>query len=168
MATHSSALACRIPGTGEPGGLLSMGSHRVGHDWSDLAAAAADTLLKRENLFTFFRLKIVPLLKINKLKMSSVEIKMSSTFPNHLAQEGRLESLNVTVLNPGARILISQSVKGFLPQKMLYLWAQHYSGPVPALRKAPRMQKGTRAMLVHSASSLWASVLLPWFYKLGS
>ena len=37
MAT--SVLAWRIPGTGEPGGLLSMGSHRVGHDWSDLAAA---------------------------------------------------------------------------------------------------------------------------------
>ena len=32
MAPHSSALAWRIPGTGEPGGLLSMGSHRVGHD----------------------------------------------------------------------------------------------------------------------------------------
>ena len=41
MATHSSVLAWRIPGTGEPGGLLSMGSHRVGHNWSDLAAAAA-------------------------------------------------------------------------------------------------------------------------------
>ena len=41
MATHSNFLAWRIPGTGEPGGLLSMGSHRVGHDWSDLAAAAA-------------------------------------------------------------------------------------------------------------------------------
>ena len=40
MATHSSVLAWRIPGTGEPGG-LSMGLHRVGHDWSDLAAAAA-------------------------------------------------------------------------------------------------------------------------------
>ena len=40
MATHSSVLAWRIPGTGEPVGLLSMGSHRVGHDWSDLAAAA--------------------------------------------------------------------------------------------------------------------------------
>ena len=38
MATHSSVLASRIPGMGEPGGLLSMGSHRVGHDWSDLAA----------------------------------------------------------------------------------------------------------------------------------
>ena len=41
MATHSSVLAWRIPGTGEPGGLLSVGSHRVGHNWSDLAAAAA-------------------------------------------------------------------------------------------------------------------------------
>ena len=40
MATHSSVLAWRIPGMGEPGGLPSMGSHRVGHDWSDLAAAA--------------------------------------------------------------------------------------------------------------------------------
>ena len=38
MATHSSVLAWRIPGTGEPGGLPSMGSHRVGHDRSDLAA----------------------------------------------------------------------------------------------------------------------------------
>ena len=36
-------LAWRIPGTGEPGGLPSMGSHRVGHDWSDLAAAAGVT-----------------------------------------------------------------------------------------------------------------------------
>ena len=41
MATHSSVLAWRIPGTGEPGGLPSMGSHRVGYNWSDLAAAAA-------------------------------------------------------------------------------------------------------------------------------
>ena len=41
MATHSSVLAWRIPGTGKPGGLPSLGSHRVGHDWSDLAAAAA-------------------------------------------------------------------------------------------------------------------------------
>ena len=41
MATHSSVLAWRIPRTVEPGGLPSMGSHRVGHDWSDAAAAAA-------------------------------------------------------------------------------------------------------------------------------
>ena len=43
MATHSSVLAWRIPGMGEPGGLPSMGSHRVRHDWSDLAAVAAST-----------------------------------------------------------------------------------------------------------------------------
>ena len=41
MAAHSSVLAWRIPGMVEPGGLPSVGSHRVGHDWSDLAAAAA-------------------------------------------------------------------------------------------------------------------------------
>ena len=41
MATHSSSLSWRILGMEEPGGLPSMGSYRVGHDWSDLAAAAA-------------------------------------------------------------------------------------------------------------------------------
>ena len=41
MATHSSVIAWRIPGTEEPSGLLSMGLHRVGHDWNNLAAAAA-------------------------------------------------------------------------------------------------------------------------------
>ena len=54
MATHSSVLAWRIPGTGEPGGLPSMGSHWVGHDWSDLAAAAA-VLLQ----WTFYTLLLV-------------------------------------------------------------------------------------------------------------
>ena len=47
MATHSSVLAWRIPATAEPGGLPSMGSHRVGHDWSDLAAAADHLKLLR-------------------------------------------------------------------------------------------------------------------------
>ena len=40
MAIHSSVLAWKIPLAEEPGGLQSVGSHRVGHDWSDLAAAA--------------------------------------------------------------------------------------------------------------------------------
>ena len=44
MATHSSSLGWRIPGTAGPGGLPPMGSHRVGHDWSDSAAAAAAVL----------------------------------------------------------------------------------------------------------------------------
>ena len=45
MATHSSVLAWRIPGTGEPGGLPSVGSHRVGHNWSNLAVSAARLLM---------------------------------------------------------------------------------------------------------------------------
>ena len=44
MATHSSVLAWRIPGMGEPGGLPSMGLPRVGHDWSDLAAAVSEII----------------------------------------------------------------------------------------------------------------------------
>ena len=46
MATYSSIFAWRIPGMGEPGGLPSLGSHRVGHDCSNLAAAAAEILWK--------------------------------------------------------------------------------------------------------------------------
>ena len=51
MATHSSVLAWRIPGTGEPGGLPSMGSHRVRHNWSDLAVAIISNV---EHLFIYF------------------------------------------------------------------------------------------------------------------
>ena len=62
MATHSSVLAWRIPGTAEPGGLLSLGSHRVGHDWSDLAAAAcsfSSTTCWKEYLFLIGLLTLV-------------------------------------------------------------------------------------------------------------
>ena len=52
MATHSSVLAWRIPGMAEPGGLPSMGSHGVGHDWSDLAAAAAWLERKTEKVYS--------------------------------------------------------------------------------------------------------------------
>ena len=45
MGSHSSVLAWSIPGTGEPGGVPSVGSHRVGHDWSDLTAAAIELYL---------------------------------------------------------------------------------------------------------------------------
>ena len=51
MATHSSVLAWRTPGLGESGELPSMGSHRVGHDWSDLAAAAAAAVVLKQRLF---------------------------------------------------------------------------------------------------------------------
>ena len=59
MTTHSSTLAWKIPWTEEPGGLLSMGSHRVGHAWSNLAAAVASLLSQQFlyliRLFTLFK-----------------------------------------------------------------------------------------------------------------
>ena len=64
MATHSSSLAWRIPGTGEPSGLLSMGLHRVGHDWSDLAAAASSNSFRVHvgNLWSGSSLKLTGIL----------------------------------------------------------------------------------------------------------
>ena len=66
MATHSSVLAWRTPGMGEPGGLPSMGLHRVRHDWSDLAAAADDqwTLLSFPIFvsYTFWNSNFLPVL----------------------------------------------------------------------------------------------------------
>ena len=61
MATHSSVLAWRIPETGKPGGLSSLGSHRVGHDWSDLAAAAAENgVIYNFNLFKVIEACFMP------------------------------------------------------------------------------------------------------------
>ena len=64
MVTHSSVLAWRIPGTAEPGGLPSMGSHRVRHDWSDLAVAVScdwttTILTLREKITFLFPLQII-------------------------------------------------------------------------------------------------------------
>ena len=66
MATHSSVLAWRIPGTGEPGELPSVGSHRVGHDWSDLAAAAAAFSSSVEEVFENFIVKLTILQEVRE------------------------------------------------------------------------------------------------------
>ena len=55
MATYSSILAWTIPGTEEPGGLPSMGWHRVRHDWSNLAAAAADRIKVNKQQIKYVR-----------------------------------------------------------------------------------------------------------------
>ena len=78
MATHSSTLAWRIPGTGEPGGMPSMGSHRVGHDWSDLAAAAAATLCE-VSLFMRHRSWVVPCCQIFKPRLTTQQTGHSFT-----------------------------------------------------------------------------------------
>ena len=71
MATHSSILAWRIPETGEPGGLPSTGSHRVGHDWSDLAVAASANSLCDFSQHTFPLLSSASFSKCQRGKKSS-------------------------------------------------------------------------------------------------
>ena len=78
MATHSSVLAWRIPETGEPGGLPSMGSHRVRHNWSDLAAAAAS------HVNSSHRLEMLSSLMLHKSVIST-----GDTGREKAAREGR-------------------------------------------------------------------------------
>ena len=66
MATHSIVLAWRIPGLGEPGRLPSLGLHRVRHDWSDLAAAAAATYQLIVIYSLFYLLLLTLVLKVKK------------------------------------------------------------------------------------------------------
>ena len=80
MATHSSVLAWRIPGTGELGGLPSMGSHRVGHDCSDLAAAAVPPLRISEILETTVLLLVFVTSAKNSDELSPHEIECFSLY----------------------------------------------------------------------------------------
>ena len=64
MTTHSSILAWRIPETGEPGALPSMGSHRVGHDWRDLAPAAAACIWSSTQTCTVHRTNRSKVIKV--------------------------------------------------------------------------------------------------------
>ena len=111
MATHSSVLALRIPGTREPDGLPSMGSHRVGHDWSDLAAAAAACMVKRYpfyictiwllllNCFLSFILFIVLFLRFTQnYILQRFNILFTINFENHNVISKRKNSLFLSVL----------------------------------------------------------------------
>ena len=80
MATHSSILAWRIPGTGESGGLLSMGAHRVGHDGSDLAAAAAFLPRSKHLLISWLQSLSAVILEPPKIKSVTVSIVSPSIY----------------------------------------------------------------------------------------
>ena len=81
MATHSSVLAWRIPGMGESGGLPFMGSHRVGHDWSDLAAAAAAFLPRSKHLLiSWLQSLSAVILEPKKIKSVTVSIVSPSIY----------------------------------------------------------------------------------------
>ena len=78
MATHSSVLPWRSPGTGEPGGLLSMGSHRVGHDWSDLVVVSWSCFLPSNKCFNFVTTVTVHSGNLEPKKIKSVTVSIIS------------------------------------------------------------------------------------------
>ena len=138
MATHSSFLAWRIPGTGEPGGLPSMGPHRVGHDWSDLAAAAASAYMK----LLIFILKIFsPACDSARL---AFPVKYSVYILNCSVTEDSWESLIISTLR--SNIFVFQSSKGnssllcrvlqSCPSTMQYRWL-HYDFLLEKTLKSP-------------------------------
>ena len=107
MATHSSILAWRIPGTGEPDGLPSMGSHRVGHNWSDLTAAAFHMEMETS---------IVPLL----LLYSFVYIYRNSSFIHtHTRMHAKSLQSCPTLDNPVDCSLPGSSIHGILQARIL-------------------------------------------------
>ena len=88
MATHASVLAWRIPGTGEPGGLPSMGSHRVGHDWSDLAGKQLVNFWHRLGNHTPLLLWYLGIILTSILKVYNfIEIK---SYPSHCPPQKKM------------------------------------------------------------------------------
>ena len=97
MATYSSVLALRIPGTGETSGLPSMGSHRVGHDWSDLAeaaAAAVGNLISGSSAFSKTSLNICSKHKTTKWGKKNVFQEPSISIANWLPNKTPLPFLS--------------------------------------------------------------------------
>ena len=88
MATHSSVLAWRIPGMGEPGGLPSMESHRVRHDWSDLAAVAAATKKNKQKFNNIYTSCILGETQKNWVKLP--EMAQATTLNTVLAKDKNL------------------------------------------------------------------------------
>ena len=93
MATHSSVLAWRIPGTGEPGGLPSMGPHRVGQDWSELAAAASVGNIVTSNL----------LLNLLRLSFPNCKDKIASMTQGYVGVHDVVVSLLIYLYTPNTK-----------------------------------------------------------------
>ena len=112
MATHSSTPAWRIPGTEEPVGLLSMGLHRVGHDWHDLAAAAIETLNSLRNHQTVFHSNPTIYISANNgwdLKFSSVVSQFSGSVVSNSLRPHRLQQFQASLSITNSQSLLKLS-----------------------------------------------------------
>ena len=105
MATNSNVLAWRIPGMAEPGGLLSMGSHRVGHDWSDSAAAAVsqETDGPQAGQMEFVHCGEILKKSRREEKLSPAQIRHKRPPIPHSWSQGDLPDYTYTVKFPGGQ-----------------------------------------------------------------
>ena len=126
MATHSSVLAWRILGTGKPGGLPSMGSHRVGHDWSGLAAVAVArcviAFLPRSKCPLISRLQSPSAVILEPKKRKSVTVSIFSPSICHevIKPDAMILVFWMLSFKPGFSLSSFTIIKNFLP-----LWWSH-------------------------------------------
>ena len=152
MATHSSVLAWRIPGTGEPGGLLSMGSHKVGHNWSDLVAAAATPCL---HCFRYQR----HLICVSKWSLKDVEPNMFKIIFKFLHSQ-KLLTVFLIIVN-GNFIPSFASRKKKMPSSLLTF--SHIPHPNPSANTVACVFKYTQTLLWAplTASSITTKIISP-------
>ena len=126
MATHSSVLAWIIPGMAEPGGLPSMGSHRVGHNWSDFAAtAAAGTQKAPSGPLALCRhtcnleggiIIMVPIFQMRKLRLRDL-IKLTQISIWKAKHKPRVTVLKLCVFAPHPLGVVGGDLEAMLRQK---------------------------------------------------
>ena len=136
MATHSSVLAWRIPGTGEPGGLPSMGSHRVGHDWSDLAAGTAFIFLladaEKFNVFFFFFFTFSTI-RIQKTCVYSLCLARDSRPRRHQSHKGVFKTMTWITHTISEKLPVMLCMLGsFLSLLFHFRYCRHSAGKFAA------------------------------------
>ena len=159
MATQSSVLARRLPGTGEPGGLLSMGSHRVGHDWSDLAAAAASRLVS-SLWFCFFTFSSLIHLKftLEYVKYEFNYWNVQKSYPGGSTLTNKIIPFctHLTILSTVMRLPFASSHWHYLSQSVSHLLPNptHY------------FQVFEKLNVVHATLLNMLLLWFPWLYTL--
>ena len=147
MATHSSGLAWRIPGMGEPGGPPSMGSHRVGHDWSDLAAAAAYLIMIPLNLLMpfFFSFQFGSVQLLSRVRLFAtpwIEARQASLSIN---SRSSLRLMPIESVMPSSHLILCRpllllppippSIRVFSSESTLRMrWPKYWSFSVSIIR----------------------------------
>ena len=159
MATHSSVLAWRIPGTGEPGGLPSMGSHRVGHDRSDLAAAM---LTQKNCTKKIFMTQIITMITDLQPDILECEVKraLESTTMNKASGGDRIPVELFQILKDDAvKVLHSICQQIGKTQQWPQDWKRSVFIPIPKKGDAKECSNYRTIALISHASRVMLKIL---------